>query len=116
MTAIFARKALLANGWAENVWLRIDAGRITAVEAATKPAASDFSAGVIIPGLANAHSHAFQRALAGHTEWRSPAGKDNFWTWRSRMYLLAGRINARRMHSSRARPTWRWSRWLYLRC
>jgi formimidoylglutamate deiminase len=98
MTAIFARKALLANGWAENVRLRIDAGRVTAVEPAAKQDAADFSAGIVIPGLANAHSHAFQRALAGHTEWRSPAGKDNFWTWRSRMYLLAGRIDARRMH------------------
>jgi len=97
MTAIFARKALLANGWAESVRLRIEAGRVTAVEPAAKQAAADFSAGIVIPGLANAHSHAFQRALAGHTEWRSPAGKDNFWTWRTRMYALAGRIDARRM-------------------
>ena len=98
MTAIFARKALLANGWAENVRLRTSAGRLTVVEPAAKQTAADFSAGVVIPGLANAHSHAFQRALAGHTEWRAPAGKDNFWTWRSRMYTLAGRIDARRMH------------------
>jgi len=50
--------------------------------------------GFVIPGLCNAHSHAFQRALAGHTEQRSPAGRDNFWSWRERMYELAGRVSA----------------------
>lgn len=97
MTAIYARKALLAQGWAENVRLRTEAGRIAAIAAAVAAEPADEIAGIVIPGLANAHSHAFQRALAGHTEWRSPAGKDNFWTWRSRMYALAGRVDANRM-------------------
>ena len=54
-------------------------------------------AGIVIPGIANAHSHAFQRALAGHTEQRGPDDKDNFWTWRSRMYRLAGLVDADRL-------------------
>lgn len=47
----------------------------------------------MIPGLTNAHSHAFQRALAGRTEHRSDADRDSFWTWRERMYELTGRLD-----------------------
>ncbi|MDH4047227.1 MAG: formimidoylglutamate deiminase [Gammaproteobacteria bacterium] len=97
MTAIFARKALLADGWHEQVRLQFDRGRITAIERGVIAGDAEYQAGIVIPGLANAHSHAFQRALAGHTESRSPKGKDNFWTWRNRMYALAGRVDASRM-------------------
>jgi len=94
MTALFARKALLPGGWTDNVRLTIDAGRITGIKAGETPVDGDEQLGCVIPGLCNAHSHAFQRALAGHTEQRSPAGRDNFWSWRERMYELAGRVSA----------------------
>jgi formimidoylglutamate deiminase len=94
MGGIFARKALLASGWADHVCLDIDAGRITAVTANARARPADATLGIVIPGLANAHSHAFQRVLAGHTEERGPATRDNFWTWRSRMYALAAKIDA----------------------
>ncbi len=94
MTEIFARQALTADGWAENVRMSIGGGRIEKLTADAHPDGDDFVAGIVIPGLANAHSHAFQRVLAGHTEQRGPANKDNFWTWRSRMYALAGQIDA----------------------
>ena len=94
MTTLFARKALLPNGWIERVRLHVDGGRIAAVEAGVDVEPGDEPLGFVIPGLCNAHSHAFQRALAGHTEQRSPAGRDNFWTWRERMYELAGRVSA----------------------
>ena len=112
MTQIFARQALTANGWAENVRIAVDHGRITSLQADSRAqdddfvagsvvwspvGRHDFVAGIVSPGLANAHSHAFQRILAGHTEQRGPAGKDNFWTWRTRMYALAGHIDARAM-------------------
>lgn len=45
-----------------------------------------------LPGLANIHSHAFQRAMAGLTERRGP-GADSFWSWRERMYALASRFD-----------------------
>ncbi len=93
MTHVFARKALLQKGWADNVRLHICDGRIDDVQIGTTPAADDIATGVIIPGIPNAHSHAFQRALAGRTEMRSPEGKDNFWTWRERMYQLAGHLD-----------------------
>ena len=94
MTTLFTSKALLPGGWTDQVRLHIDGGRIARIESGVEPAAGDDLLGCVIPGLCNAHSHAFQRALAGHTEQRSPAGHDNFWTWRERMYELAGRVSA----------------------
>ncbi len=94
MTSLFATKALLPDGWRDNVRLTMDGGRISAAEADVRASATDELAGFVIPGLCNAHSHAFQRALAGHTEQRSPAGRDSFWTWRERMYELAGRVDS----------------------
>ena len=94
MATICARKALLAGGWAEHVRLDIEAGRIAAITADARATPGEPEFGFAIPGLANAHSHAFQRVLAGHTEERGPASKDNFWSWRSRMYALAGKIDA----------------------
>lgn len=46
----------------------------------------------LLPGLINAHSHAFQRVIRGRTEHRSSAAKDSFWTWRSMMYSAATRL------------------------
>ena len=92
MTTVYARKALLPDGWHDNVRLDIADGCIASVTADADDA--DEQLGCVIPGLCNAHSHAFQRALAGHTEQRSPEGRDNFWSWRERMYELAGRVSA----------------------
>jgi formimidoylglutamate deiminase len=94
MNTIFARKALIQKGWSENVRFSVRAGRIESVLEGTAPEPSDFVAGIVIPGLCNAHSHAFQRALAGRTEQRAAQGQDNFWTWRERMYELAGSLDA----------------------
>jgi len=97
MTTIFARKALLHNGWADDVRIQVEAGKIAQIGPAQIAEPADVVAGIVIPGMANAHSHAFQRALAGHTEQRGPDDKDNFWTWRSRMYRLAGLVDAERL-------------------
>jgi len=94
MSTVFAKRALLASGWAANVRLELTGGVISGLATGVAAVPDDTSVGYIIPGLCNAHSHAFQRALAGHTEQRSPAGRDNFWTWRKRMYELAGRVDA----------------------
>lgn len=99
MSSVFAHKALLQKGWANSVRLDIRDGRIEAVDADVKPVATDVVTGCVIPGLCNAHSHAFQRALAGHTERRSPDGRDNFWSWRAHMYDLASVIDARTLRA-----------------
>jgi formimidoylglutamate deiminase len=46
----------------------------------------------VLPGLVNAHSHAFQRVLRGRTEYRTAHDKDSFWTWREMMYSAASRL------------------------
>src|SRR5216684_9304028 len=46
----------------------------------------------ILPGLINAHSHAFQRVIRGRTEYRTANSKDSFWTWREMMYSAAARL------------------------
>jgi formimidoylglutamate deiminase len=99
MSTIFARKALLENAWADNVRLVIAAGRIRNIVRDTEQHADDVLTDCLIPGLCNAHSHAFQRALAGHTEQRSPAGEDNFWSWRERMYALAAEMSPARLQA-----------------
>lgn len=47
---------------------------------------------VLLPGLVNAHSHAHQRLLRGRTQRASPAGYDNFWSWRQQMYQVASQL------------------------
>ena len=90
----FARQALTAAGWIRNACIAVADGRIESIEPDAAREPGEDSLGIVIPGFANAHSHAFQRALAGHTEYRGPAGTDNFWTWRTRMYALASRIDS----------------------
>lgn len=46
----------------------------------------------LLPGLVNAHSHAFQRVIRGRTEYRTTSEKDSFWTWREMMYSAAAQL------------------------
>lgn len=83
--------ALLAEGWVDDVIVSVsDSGLITEIGMGPAPGAERI-AGIAVPGMANAHSHAFQRAMAGATEYRLSA-RDSFWTWRQAMYALANRI------------------------
>lgn len=94
MTNIFAKKAFLNTGWADDVRLQIANGLIKSIHIGCAIDPDDFAVSVAIPGIANAHSHAFQRALVGHTEERGPTDRDTFWSWRTQMYRLAGSIDA----------------------
>ncbi|MDQ2094336.1 formimidoylglutamate deiminase [Rhodalgimonas zhirmunskyi] len=88
---IFARQANLSTGWASNVRLTHTDGKITAIEADQAPAPGDTCVDTLLPALANLHSHSFQRAMAGMTEYRM-AGKDSFWTWRELMYRFTANL------------------------
>jgi formimidoylglutamate deiminase len=55
--------------------------------------------GPVLPGLVNAHSHAFQRAIAGLTERAGSGEQDDFWSWRERMYAAALRITPEQMEA-----------------
>jgi len=92
MPAYFASDALLPAGWARNVRIDVDqAGDIAAVKADASPKSARRLAGPVLPGMANLHSHAFQRAMAGLAEVRGP-GEDDFWTWRELMYRFVERV------------------------
>jgi formimidoylglutamate deiminase len=91
MNRFWFRSALLPGGWAHGVSLDVRHGRITGVRADTTPEADDECHAVAIPGLANVHSHAFQRAMAGLAEVAGPAG-DDFWSWREVMYSFVDRL------------------------
>ncbi len=86
--SIFAKKALLPNGWSNNVIIEIDqSGLISNVtENNNHKVDAELNEEIILPAMNNLHSHSFQRAMAGLTEARSPQGNDNFWSWRNLMY------------------------------
>ncbi|MET0596321.1 MAG: formimidoylglutamate deiminase [Mesorhizobium sp.] len=89
MTTLFAEQALLPDGWRRNVRLTVDGSRIAAVEPEAAAAQrGDERHAILLPGMANLHSHAFQRGMAGLAERRGP-GPDTFWSWREVMYRFA---------------------------
>ena len=100
MSKLFARNALLPDGWRTDVLIEWDAaGAITAVRAGATAGEGAETAETVeyaLPGMINLHSHSFQRALGGRTEKAGPhkAGgvQDSFWTWRDLMYRFARNI------------------------
>jgi formimidoylglutamate deiminase len=91
---LWAPRAWLPGGWRDAVLLGIDAqGRWDTVQPDTPaPEGVPRLAGPALPGLVNAHSHAFQRAFAGLAERRESTG-DDFWSWRDRMYRVAAQVD-----------------------
>ena len=89
-SSVWARNALLSDGWVSNVLIAIDhSGTIISAEAKQKPREnSEILNGALIPGITNLHSHAHQRAMAGLAEKsaRAQNHKDSFWSWRRVMY------------------------------
>lgn len=87
--------------WCENAWLGGDTveagvlisvadGRITSIQPGARPdSASIRLSGLVIPGMGNAHSHAFHRVLRAHTQ----RDRGSFWTWRDLMYRAADRLD-----------------------
>ncbi|MGO7423863.1 formimidoylglutamate deiminase, partial [Rhizobium ruizarguesonis] len=88
MTTLHAGTALTPQGWQKDVRLTLEAGRIARVEIGASPEPGDERHALLVPAMANLHSHAFQRAMAGLAEVRGPAN-DSFWSWRTVMYKFA---------------------------
>jgi formimidoylglutamate deiminase len=91
--SLFAAHALLPTGWARDVLLSWnEQGFLTDVKTqCVCPAGTLQAAGPLLPGMPNLHSHAFQRAFGGLTEYRG-AAQDSFWSWRSLMYRFVAAI------------------------
>lgn len=91
MQVVWARRALVGDDWLADVQIEISgSGRIAAIAPNAPPAGH--RVGLLVPAPANAHGHAFQRAMAGLTERRGPAC-DSFWTWRSLMFRFLDRLD-----------------------
>jgi len=101
MNALFARHALLPEGWRRDVLLEWDIhGDLTRVSAGAQAPLKVARADYVLPGMVNLHSHAFQRALGGLTERAGDDGqKDSFWTWRDLMYRFAARITPQQIEA-----------------
>jgi formiminoglutamate deiminase len=91
VTAYWCERAWLSSGVSERVRVDTDdAGVVTAVEVGEQPEPPDMRLpGIVVPGFANAHSHAFHRALRGRTH----GDGGTFWSWRERMYAAAARLD-----------------------
>jgi formimidoylglutamate deiminase len=84
-------EALLPQGWARDVRIVVEHGRIASVEAGVRGDEADERHAIGVPGIPNLHSHAFQRGMAGLSETRGTRA-DNFWTWREVMYRFLGAL------------------------
>ncbi|GAA0577411.1 formimidoylglutamate deiminase [Kribbella sandramycini] len=88
MTSYWCSTALLPTGVADSVLITVADGRITSVQTGAAAGDAVRLAGLVLPGLANCHSHAFHRALRGRTQ----TERGTFWTWREQMYAVAARL------------------------
>lgn len=90
---LFAQHALLNDGWQRDVLIAWDEqGVISRVVPDCRRPPDVEQAGWLLPGMVNLHSHAFQRAFGGLTEYRRQQ-QDSFWSWRNLMYDFAAKIS-----------------------
>lgn len=104
---LFAENAFLPGGWQRDVLLGWDErGMLTEVRAGVAcPQGVARARGPLAPGMPNLHSHAFQRAMAGLTEYRANPS-DSFWSWRDLMYRFALKLTPDALGAI--------ARWLYV--
>jgi len=97
---LWAPRAWIDGRWAEAVLLRsgADGHWAEVLAGAPPPPQAARLDGAVLPGLVNAHSHAFQRAFAGLSE-RRQSEHDDFWSWRDRMYRVALRITPEQLQA-----------------
>ncbi len=88
---LFFEHALLPGGWVKNLTLGHEGGRITSLIPDSEAGTHERHT-IALPGMANLHSHTFQRAFAGLTETRT-SPTDSFWSWREQMYRFALRMD-----------------------
>lgn len=88
MTSYWCETALLPDGLARRVLVSVVDGRFASVVIGVDPSDAEVLNGLVVPGLANCHSHAFHRALRSRTQ----RERGTFWTWREQMYAVAAAL------------------------
>ncbi|MER7250978.1 formimidoylglutamate deiminase [Kribbella sp. NPDC000426] len=88
MTSYWCETAILPTGLARGVLVTAADGRFTSIATDAAPGDATVLTGLVVPGLANCHSHAFHRALRGRTQ----TERGTFWTWRDQMYAVAAAL------------------------
>ena len=101
MKTYFFKAILQRTGWVENTKITVgDSGVIQSIESFGDAEKAVDMLGYALPGFQNAHSHAFQYAMAGLAERHGPSAKsDDFWGWREAMYNLALSIDPAQMEA-----------------
>ena len=94
MTTYWCEHAVVEGSLRHGVTLTIADGRFASITSDTVAGAVTQLRGLTVPGFANAHSHAFHRALRGRTQ----ADRGSFWTWREVMYATAARLDPDNYH------------------
>ncbi len=102
MTAYLLERAWLGSSFRDDVLVEVEEGRFASVVPDADPQRAVPVRGLVVPGLANTHSHAFHRALRGRTQ----RERGTFWTWRDRMYDVAARLEPE-TYLALARATYR---------
>lgn len=98
MKSYFFKRALLNDGWQENIRVELDTkGFILRVISHCSALKQDKILDCVIPMLPNCHSHVFQRTMAGLTEYKT-SKNDSFWSWRKLMYQYANQIDASQLY------------------
>lgn len=93
-TGYLAAAGLLGDTWTARPYVEVDGSGTIVRTCAGRPADAppvvhEFARGLLLPGMVDAHSHAFQRAIRGHTQRRGAADPSSFWSWREAMYRAA---------------------------
>jgi len=97
MVKLYAENILIGSQWQENKTLSISSdGIILSIDDGKDPFADTLN-GLVIPGMVNCHSHAFQRAFAGYSEYRGNS-QDSFWSWRDIMYRFVAKMTPEDAH------------------
>lgn len=94
---LYAESILIGNQWQQNKTLSISLdGTIEGIYDG-KDSQAEMANGPVIPGMINCHSHAFQRAFAGFSEYRANPS-DSFWSWRDIMYRFVAKMSPEDVH------------------
>ncbi len=100
MNQLFFENTLLPEGWAQNVLIETDdTGMITTITPDSPIPSSGTDGKIAVAGMANLHSHAFQRAMAGLGEWAGSDKSDSFWSWREVMYRFVEKLRPQDLHA-----------------